>query len=169
MGEPCELSDPLAYGIGTAMAHLLLTGRTTQGSAFRWRGGAFSVVMCFQYQPSSAANRLSLRKACPIGGRSRVEGQVGEPLFDLAEQLQPVHAGHIDVGEDRDQRRLHRARRAAPCPVSAAITVPATAQADQAAVPADRDRDRSPAGGAGRARPLLSSVRSRVIPAMWCG
>src|SRR5215472_12904070 len=27
-------------------------------------------------------------------------------LLDLAEQLQPVHAGHVDVGEDRDQRGL---------------------------------------------------------------
>jgi hypothetical protein len=36
--------------------------------------------------------------------------QFGEPLLDLTEQLQPVHAGHVDVGEDRDQRRLDFAR-----------------------------------------------------------
>jgi class 3 adenylate cyclase len=32
-------------------------------------------------------------------------GRSGKPLLDLAEQLQPVHAGHVDVGEDRDQCR----------------------------------------------------------------
>ena len=33
-------------------------------------------------------------------------GRSGKPLLDLAEQLQPVHARHVDVGEDRDEGRL---------------------------------------------------------------
>src|SRR5205814_8246925 len=42
--------------------------------------------------------------------------QVGKPLLDLAEQLQSVHAWHVDVGEDRDQRRLDFHPRAGPTP-----------------------------------------------------
>ena len=30
----------------------------------------------------------------------------GEPLFDLAQQLQPIHPWHVDVREDDDQGRL---------------------------------------------------------------
>jgi hypothetical protein len=30
----------------------------------------------------------------------------GEPLLDLRQQLQPIHARHVDVGQDHDQRRL---------------------------------------------------------------
>jgi hypothetical protein len=38
---------------------------------------------------------------------SHHDRQVGEPLLDLAEQLQPVHAGHVDVGEERVQPSTH--------------------------------------------------------------
>jgi hypothetical protein len=31
---------------------------------------------------------------------------IGEPLLDLDHQLQSVHTGYVDVGEDRDQRGL---------------------------------------------------------------
>ena len=36
-------------------------------------------------------------------GRHHDHRQVGVPLLDLAQQRQPVHAGHVDVGQDDDQ------------------------------------------------------------------
>jgi len=33
--------------------------------------------------------------------------QIGPALLDLGKQIQSVHLGHVDVGEDHDQRRLY--------------------------------------------------------------
>ena len=41
--------------------------------------------------------------------------QVGKPLLDLDQQLQSVHTGHIDAGEDRYQRRLDFTREPIQC------------------------------------------------------
>jgi hypothetical protein len=46
---------------------------------------------------------------------SHHDRQVGEPLLDLAEQLLPVHAGHVDVGEDRHQRGFYLTREPKRC------------------------------------------------------
>src|SRR5215472_12507654 len=42
-------------------------------------------------------------------------GRLGEPPLDLVKQLQPVHAGHVDVGQDRDQRWLDFTREPIQC------------------------------------------------------
>jgi hypothetical protein len=34
--------------------------------------------------------------------------QIRPPLFDLAQQRQPIHAGHVDVGQDECRRMMGR-------------------------------------------------------------
>ena len=33
--------------------------------------------------------------------------QIGKPLLDLGQQLQTIHARHVDVGENRNKRGLY--------------------------------------------------------------
>ena len=39
-------------------------------------------------------------------GRHHHDRQIGPAPLDLAQQRQPVHSGHVDVGQDDDQLRL---------------------------------------------------------------
>jgi hypothetical protein len=39
-------------------------------------------------------------------GSHHHDRQIGEPFLDLGQQLQAVHAQHVDVGENRDKRGL---------------------------------------------------------------
>jgi len=57
-----------------------------------------------------ACRRSSLPQAVTI-----MTGRSGEPLLDLAEQLQPVHAGQFDVGKDRYRCGLDFTREPIQC------------------------------------------------------
>ena len=43
-------------------------------------------------------------------------GSSAQPLLDLAQQGQPVHARHVDVGQDHDQLAARSRRQASPAP-----------------------------------------------------
>jgi hypothetical protein len=71
-----------------------------------------SVASCPRTSQSRrAVERCAILRGPPAALVITVSGthhdrQVGKALLDLDEQLQPIHARHVDVGEDRDQGRL---------------------------------------------------------------
>jgi hypothetical protein len=64
--------------------------------------------------PSPLARRLRSSSSYAV---TSMTGRSGRRCFDLAEQLQPVHARHVDLGQDRSQSRLNLPRKpdAAKC------------------------------------------------------
>ena len=53
----------------------------------------------------AAFDRLALGFGIAIGG-DHDDGHVGPHLLDLGQHLEAGHAGHVDVGQDQDQRLL---------------------------------------------------------------
>ena len=49
-----------------------------------------------------------------VGGHHH-DHQIRKALFDLAQQLQPVNARHVDLRQDRDQSRFDAAGELAQC------------------------------------------------------
>ena len=69
-----------------------------------WRSSAKSIGLVNKAD-RAALDRLAARFRIAIGG-DHDHGNVGPLRAHLRQHLQPAHAGHVDVGQDQDQRRV---------------------------------------------------------------
>src|SRR6266481_3674334 len=81
---------------------------------YRFRGGAARNRSAWSKADRATFDRLAPGFDIAIRG-DHDDGNVGPLRTHLRQHLEPAHAGHVDVGQDQDQRRVGNVRGAGKC------------------------------------------------------